>query len=153
MKKIKEENKKRKNLNKNIKLKNNKGITLIALVITIVVLIILAGVAINLTLGENGIFNKAKEAKEDYKVASNEEQEQLANVEASIDALAGGSSLTQYAPYDEPYIPTGFKYKEGAWNNGYTIIGETTSVGDEFVWVPCVLDQSKVKERRYSSNI
>ena len=41
----------------------NKGITLVALVITIVVLIILAGVAINLSLGENGIFNKAKEAK------------------------------------------------------------------------------------------
>jgi len=48
--------------------------------------------------------------------------------------------------YDVPYIPTGFKYKEGAWNNGYTIIGETTSIGDEFVWVPCVLDQTKVKD-------
>ena len=42
----------------------NKGITLIALVITIAVLIILAGVTINLTLGENGIFNKAKYAEE-----------------------------------------------------------------------------------------
>lgn len=45
-------------------MKINKGITLIALVITIVVLIILAGVAINLSLGENGIFNKAEQAKE-----------------------------------------------------------------------------------------
>ena len=44
----------------------SKGITLIALVITIVVLIILAGVTLNLTLGENGIFKKAEQAKEEY---------------------------------------------------------------------------------------
>jgi len=44
-------------------MKNVKGITLIALVITIIVLIILASVGIYLYLGENGIFNKAKYAK------------------------------------------------------------------------------------------
>ena len=43
-------------------MKQQKGITLVALVITIVVLIILAGVAISLTLSDNGIFNKAKSA-------------------------------------------------------------------------------------------
>ena len=37
-------------------LRNNKGITLIALIITVIVMLILAGVAINLTIGENGIF-------------------------------------------------------------------------------------------------
>ena len=45
-------------------MKKANGITLIALVITIIVLIILAGVSINLVLGENGIIAKAKEAKE-----------------------------------------------------------------------------------------
>ena len=40
------------------------GITLIALVITIVVLIILAGVAINLTIGENGIFTRAENSRQ-----------------------------------------------------------------------------------------
>ena len=44
-------------------LKNKKGITLVALVVTIVVLLILAGVSINLVLGNNGIIAKAKEAK------------------------------------------------------------------------------------------
>ena len=58
-------------------MKRNNGITLIALVITIVILIILAGVAINLTLGENGIFNKAKYAKEKYTNEEYLEQEQL----------------------------------------------------------------------------
>ncbi len=55
----------------------NKGITLISLVITIILLIILAGVGINLAIGENGLFNKAKYAKEKYLNASDEEQKQL----------------------------------------------------------------------------
>ena len=46
------------------KFKNNSAITLISLVITIVVLIILASVGIYLSLGNNGIFTRAKEAKE-----------------------------------------------------------------------------------------
>ena len=49
-----------------MKTKEMKGITLIALVITIVVLLILAGVSINLLLGDNGIITKAKEAKDSY---------------------------------------------------------------------------------------
>lgn len=44
------------------KLKSKKGITLIALIVTIVVLLILAGVSISLILGNNGIIGKAKEA-------------------------------------------------------------------------------------------
>ena len=46
------------------KLKVNKGITLIALVITIIVLLILAGVAISMLSGENGILNQAAKARE-----------------------------------------------------------------------------------------
>ena len=49
-----------------MKTKEMKGITLIALVITIVVLLILAGVSINLLLGDNGIITKATEAKDSY---------------------------------------------------------------------------------------
>ena len=44
-------------------MKKNKGITLVALVVTIVVLLILAGVSINLVLGNNGIIAKAKDAE------------------------------------------------------------------------------------------
>ena len=59
------------------KLKKYKGITLIALVVTILVLLILAGVALNLALGENGLFNQTKLAVEKYKDAQNKEEEQL----------------------------------------------------------------------------
>lgn len=44
-------------------LKGQKGITLVALVVTIIVLIILAGISISLVLGDNGIITKAKEAR------------------------------------------------------------------------------------------
>ena len=46
-------------------LKNKRGITLISLVITIILLIIIASIAISLGIGEGGILNKAKHAKEE----------------------------------------------------------------------------------------
>lgn len=58
-------------------MKKDRGITLIALVITIIVLIILAGVSINLVLGENGILVKAKQGKEEYAQASAKEKLEL----------------------------------------------------------------------------
>ena len=57
-----------------MKTKEMKGITLITLVITIVVLMILAGVSINTVLGDDGIIKKAKEAAEATKQASAEEE-------------------------------------------------------------------------------
>ena len=64
-------------MNKKTKIQENKAITLIALVITIIVLIILAGVAINLTLGQNGLFARAKQASENYRIAKEKEELQL----------------------------------------------------------------------------
>ena len=72
----KQEKSERKNLNKEKKIimqKNTKGITLIALVVTVIVLIILAGVSISLVLGENGIVIKAKKAKENTELAKTED--------------------------------------------------------------------------------
>ena len=47
-----------------MKVKQSKGITLIALIITIIVLLILAGVTISMLTGENGILNQATHAKD-----------------------------------------------------------------------------------------
>ena len=57
-----------------MKTKEMKGITLVALVVTIVVLLILAGVSINTVLGDDGIIKKAKEAAAATKQASAEEE-------------------------------------------------------------------------------
>ena len=59
------------------RIKSRKGITLIALVITIIVLLILAGVAITMLSGENGILRQAASAKTEYEEKSKEEIEGL----------------------------------------------------------------------------
>lgn len=66
-------------------LKQQKGITLIALVITIVVLIILAGIAISLTLDQNGLFNKAHQGANMYSQAQSNEEAAMATLEATMD--------------------------------------------------------------------
>ena len=64
-----------------------KGITLVALVVTIIVLLILAGVAITLTVGNNGIFNRASSATKEYTKASIKEELELAVADARMDNL------------------------------------------------------------------
>ena len=84
----------------NLQLQNNKkvpklrekGITLIALVVTIVLLLILVGVTISQITGENGLIRKAKEAVERYKNATEEEQIQLGQLEQYVSefSIVGG---------------------------------------------------------------
>ncbi len=62
----------------------NKGITLIALVITIIVLLILAGVSISMISGEDGIISKASSAAEQTKEKSTAEEEKLKEAEDYI---------------------------------------------------------------------
>lgn len=61
-------------MNKDVLIKKQKGITLISLVVTIIILIILGGVSINLLLGNSGIISKAKETEKQYKIANLKEQ-------------------------------------------------------------------------------
>ena len=59
------------------KINKNTGITLIALVVTIIVLLILAGVSISMLTGQNGILNRASEAKEKTEDVQKDEDEKL----------------------------------------------------------------------------
>ena len=61
--------------------KKEKGITLVALVVTIVVLLILAGVSITMVLGNNGIVKKAQDAKTNYKAAAADEGQTMTDAE------------------------------------------------------------------------
>ena len=91
----KQEKSERKNLNKKkniIMQRNTKGITLIALVVTIIILIILSGVSINLVLGENGIVNKAKKAKENTELAKVEEETRLNELAKQIEEETSGGT-------------------------------------------------------------
>ncbi len=69
--------------------KEARGITLVALVVTIVVLLILAGVSINLVLGENGIITQAKKAKKETNEANQRGDQELSDLDARLDELVG----------------------------------------------------------------
>ena len=63
-----------------MKQNRSKGVTLVALAVTIIVIIILSGISIHLTVGENGIITKAKLAKESYLNAQEAEEQDLATL-------------------------------------------------------------------------
>ena len=76
-------------------MRKNKGITLVALVVTIIAVIIIAGISINLLLGENGILTKAKETKKAQKVAEVKEKLSLEIAAAETDAIIRDENLEQ----------------------------------------------------------
>ena len=72
----------------------NKAITLIALIITIIVLLILAGVTLNMVMGENGIFGKANNAKNKTEVAQYEEELRMCILELQTDTATNGTTFS-----------------------------------------------------------
>ena len=77
-------------------LKKNHAITLVSLVVTIIILIILAGVSINLILGKNGIITMAKQAKENTELAKIEEETALNELYMQIEAEGGTTGDISY---------------------------------------------------------
>lgn len=75
----------RKKLNSNAKLyKQEKGITLIALIVTIVIMLILAGITIKLAIDDNGVIDNAKEAKDQYEQAQADEDSGLNDISSEM---------------------------------------------------------------------
>lgn len=83
---------------KNFYIKKSKGITLVALIITIIVLIILAGVSISILSGDNGILNKAVTAKEKNNYASDLENNNLNQTETILSSYFGDSHTISQGP-------------------------------------------------------
>ena len=125
-------------------MKNNKGITLVALVVTIVVLLILAGVSINLVLGNNGIIAKAKDAETKSAEASQNDLKGMNGLVSEMEGAlagnggAGGSGAGTKVPAEAtaetaPYFPDNtFTKKEGTIDTGLVI---KDASGNEYVWV------------------
>lgn len=87
-------------------MKKENGVTLVALVVTIIVLIILAGISINLILGDNGIITIAKKAKENTELAKVEEESELNEL---YEQLISEGSSSGNLPYDSIAKLTEFK--------------------------------------------
>ena len=77
-----------------IRNKKERGITLIALVVTIIVLIILAGISINLLFGNFGVVTKAKEAKNKMEAAQYEEELKMCVLELQADEATNGTEFS-----------------------------------------------------------
>ncbi len=86
--------------------KQNKGITLVALVITIIILLILAGISISALTG-SGLFQKAGDAKNSYEEAERRENSILGEYENYIDNLGNGGNAGNLPSTEEttPYMP------------------------------------------------
>ena len=150
----------------NSKNSRQKGITLIALVVTITVLIILATVSINTVLGNNGIIGRAQKARDSYQNSKKSEDEQmavLANEMAEYDEggsttkPATGTTVTKPGTWTSTEVtpiadgnggtvplPSGFYYVGGDISTGLVISdkrGDTmdasgVNMGNQFVWIP-----------------
>ena len=119
-------------------LKGSKGITLIALVITIIVLLILAGVAIASLTGENGLLTKAQTAKTKTEKASEEEQRQIAQLNAAMNTEKYDYKVENgTVPIPAGFAPTQIE-GENSIKDGLVVVD---SKGNEFVWIPCTLDE------------
>ena len=136
-----------------IKNRQERGITLIALVVTIVVLLILAGVSISLVLNNNGVISKSKDARDQYAEAQTNDEKQLNEVSDWIDTKVGDTTGgdSDYDPAsDGVTIPDGYYYVGGTKTKGLVIsdnvadkekykgqenVGKDLS-GNQWVWVP-----------------
>lgn len=75
--------------------KQTNGITLLALIITIIILIILAGVTISILAGKDGLFSKAKQAKEKYLISESQEKLELEMTSLKIEEESKGNNFTK----------------------------------------------------------
>ena len=116
-------------------MKNNKGITLVALVVTIVVLLILAGVSINLVLGDNGIITKAKEAEtKSAEARENDLKGMNSLIEQMESTLNGSGNGGKTEPETVPYLPSDdFHYDTSTSIDTGLVIKDGKE--NEYVWV------------------
>ena len=146
----------KKNKSENLKT-GSLGITLIALVITIVILLILAGVSIGLIVSENGIMKRASEGKEKYGQAAANEARDLNTVESWLgeqfgEGSGGGADLPSEADVTTPYFPStvsgDFTKVDGTdLSNGLTI---QDKAGNQYVWVE--VPKTLYNENTYNAN-
>ena len=150
---------------KNI-VKKQTGITLIALVITIIVLLILAGVSIAMLTGNNGILTQAKLAKENTALAKEQEEKDLDKINSYINEKTIKDNYTDING-DKATVPQGFTASgipgEQTIANGLVIYdipeSEISNVDwntastkyNQFVWIPVASEESYQRDFSYPS--
>ena len=128
-----------------------KGITLVALVVTIAILLILAGISLNLVLGNNGIIERAQLARNKTIEDQANTTKQLKELSDELgDSLRGGIKASQIPEvyYVGGTLTSGVVISDNAKDeNKYereAVVG-TELEGNQYVWVPCTTDSSSSK--------
>ena len=112
-------------------IKTKEEITLIALVITIIVLLILAAISIATLTGQNGILSRADDAKRENEIASVKEQARLDISNYVAEKLINGEDSTVNTPEKVQEILDGANAEENRYYAGYTETGVKTPNGYE----------------------
>ena len=118
----------------NFKRKMNKksGITLVSLVVTIIILLILAGVTITTLTGKNGILTRARDASRESEIASVKEQARLDISNWMTGELENGRNATVNTPEKvKEILDSTNQNNENKYYNGYTDTGVKTPSGYE----------------------
>ena len=115
------------------------GITLVALVVTIVVLLILAGISIRLVLDNNGIITRAGDAKDKHEQGRVNDQTDLYSAEEWINQMVGGSSGGGSLPTNadgssKPYLPSSDFTQVGGTTLDNGLVIEDGS-RNQYVWI------------------
>ena len=114
-----------------MKIKKETGITLIAVVITVIVLLILAGVTISALSGDNGILTKVKEAKEKTEQAQEDESKTLSNMENML-GIYKFKNINKADTNPAETVPENSTVLEDDANKGIVIKDQNSN---EWVWV------------------
>ena len=149
-------------------MKKENGITLVALVVTIVVLIIIAGVTLSLTIGNGGIMKRAKTAVNDYASQDTKEEKHFNDLADWVDKNGNESGIAKVPVNtkteengtingkkpgtNNPVIPGGYTpidAGDAKWGNGSSAPTQDSvdhglvikdDAGNEWVWVPVEAD-------------
>jgi len=118
--------------------KKEKGITLIVLVVTIIILLILAGISIAMLTGENGILTKASKAKEKTERENIIEQAKLDIIEYETEnegKITDEKAYQIIAKYDKDYKEnTEFIFRKNENNEEYFVTKEEYSILVKEIW-------------------
>ena len=142
-------------------IKEERGITLVALVVTIVILLILAGVSLNLVIGNEGMLTRSKEATNKYEKQAENEQQGLDDIEdylngnvkpikVAVNAKASGNGTIdgQKPNTNNPIIPEGYtpiNAGSATWGDGNSSPAQSSidnglvikdDNNNEWVWIP-----------------
>ena len=145
------------------KYKNQNAITLVALVVTIIILLILAGISIS-TLTNTGIFQKTQDAKSSSENAEKEQSQILDEFERELNKYTSAEltsanvnvvlSTTENVELHDKngnkiVVPAGFKVVVNDDTNNVMTIEKGIVVedgrGNQYVWIPCTTEDSKTQ--------